>query len=141
MGAVKGVQTFNFGDSTSVLNGKPFRAIRFKVELEREDADTDAAKKLSPDLISLTFEYRKKLEPKWGHTVTVDFSNDYKDKTPQELRSNLITAIESRKLVEFTFRDDAGGARNYYVDIASASGLEYTGYDERGQSQILLVEP
>ena len=141
MGAVKGVQTFNFGDSTSVLNGKPFRAIRFKVTLEREDADTDAAKKLSPDLISLTFEYRKKLEPKWGHTVTVDFSNDYKDKTPQELRSNLITAIESRKLVEFTFRDDAGGARNYYVDIASASGLEYTGYDERGQSQILLVEP
>ena len=141
MGAVKGVQPFNFGDSTSVLNGKPFRAIRFKVELEREDADTDAAKKLSPDLISLTFEYRKKLEPKWGHTVTVDFSNDYRDKTPQELRSNLITAIENRQLVEFTFRDDAGGARNYYVDIASASGLEYTGYDERGQSQVLLVEP
>ena len=141
MGAVKGVQTFNFGDSASVLNGTTFRAIRFKITLNREDADTDAAKLLSPDLISLTFEYRKKLEPKWGHTVTVDFSNDYRDKTPQELRSNLITAIENRQLVEFTFRDDAGGTRNYYVDIASASGLEYTGYDERGQSQILLVEP
>ena len=36
---------------------------------------------------------------------------------------------------------DSGGTRNYYVDIASASGLEYTGYDERGQSQVLLVEP
>jgi len=141
MGAVKGVQTFSFGDSASVLNGTTFRAIRFKITLNREDADTDAAKLLSPDLISLTFEYRKKLEPKWGHTVTVDFSNDYRDKTPQELRSNLITAIENRQLVEFTFRDDAGGTRNYYVDIASASGLEYTGYDERGQSQILLVEP
>ena len=58
-----------------------------------------------------------------------------------ELRSNLVTAIESKKLVEFTFRDDSGGTRNYYVDIASASGLEYTGYDERGRSQILLVEP
>jgi hypothetical protein len=58
-----------------------------------------------------------------------------------ELRSNLVTAIENRQLVEFTFRDDSGGTRNYYVDIASASGLEYTGYDERGQSQILLVEP
>jgi|TARA_R100001530_G_scaffold2078_2_gene3529 hypothetical protein len=141
MGAVKGVQTFNFGDSTSVLNGTAFRAIRFKITLEREDSDTDAAKKLSPDLISLTFEYRKKLESKWGHTVTVDFSDDYKGNTPMELRSNLVTAIESRQLVEFTFRDDSGGTRNYYVDIASASGLEYTGYDERGQSQILLVEP
>ena len=141
MEAVKGVQTFNFGDSTSVLNGKPFRAIRFKIDLAREDSDTDAAKKLSPDLISLTFEYRKKLDPKWGHSVTVDFSKDYKDKTPMELRSNLVTAIESKKLVEFTFRDDSGGTRNYYVDIASASGLEYTGYDERGRSQILLVEP
>ena len=141
MGATKGVQTFNFGDSASVLNGKTFRAIRFKVTLNREDSDTDAAKILSPDLISMTFEYRKKLEPKWGHTVTVDFANEYKGKTPQELRSNLITAIENRQLVEFTFRDDSGGTRNYYVDIASASGLEYTGYDERGRSQILLVEP
>ena len=57
------------------------------------------------------------------------------------LRSNLVSAIENKQLVEFTFRDDSGGTRNYYVDIASASGLEYTGYDERGQSQILLVEP
>ena len=141
MGAVKGVQTFNFGDSSSVLNGKVFRAIRFKISLSREDSDTDAAKKLSPDLISLTFEYRKKLESKWGHSVTVDFSKEYKGKTPQELRNNLISAIESRQLVEFTFRDDSGGDRNYYVDIASASGLEYTGYDERGHSQITLVEP
>ena len=81
------------------------------------------------------------MESKWGHTVTVDFSDDYKGNTPMELRSNLVTAIESRQLVEFTFRDDSGGTRNYYVDIASASGLEYTGYDERGQSQELLVEP
>ena len=141
MGSTQGVQTFNFGDSASVLNGKNFRAIRFKATLNREDADTAAAKLLTPDLISLTFEYRKKLESKWGHSVTVDFSQEYKGKSPQELRSNLVTAIEDRQLVEFTFRDDTGGTRNYYVDIASASGLEYTGYDERGQSQITLVEP
>ena len=33
------------------------------------------------------------------------------------------------------------GNKSFYVDIASASGLEYTGYDERGHSQITLVEP
>ena len=43
--------------------------------------------------------------------------------------------------MEFTFRDDSGGTRNYYVDITSATGLEYTGYDERGTTTINLVEP
>ena len=111
----------------------------FKFNLQRETGVTNKNK--SPDMISATFSYRKKLDVKWGHTVTVDFSKDYKGNTPMQLRSNLITAIENQKLVEFTFRDDSGGTRNYYVDIASASGLEYTGYDERGQSQVLLVEP
>lgn len=52
-----------------------------------------------------------------------------------------MTAIESTTLVEFTFRDDSGGTRNYYVDVVSASGIEGTGYDERGMSTINLVEP
>jgi hypothetical protein len=43
--------------------------------------------------------------------------------------------------VEFTFRDDSGGTRNFYVDVASATGLEYSGYDERGVTTINLVEP
>ena len=139
VGATQGIKTFTFGDSASILNGVPFRAIKFKFNLQRETGLTNKNK--SPDMISATFSYRKKLDVKWGHTVTVDFSKDYKGNTPMQLRSNLITAIENQKLVEFTFRDDSGGTRNYYVDIASASGLEYTGYDERGQSQVLMVEP
>ena len=43
--------------------------------------------------------------------------------------------------MEFTFRDDAGGTRNYYVDVVSASGMEFTGHDERGSTQISVVEP
>jgi hypothetical protein len=58
-----------------------------------------------------------------------------------QLRSNLVDAVKSNTLVEFTYRDDSGGDRNYYVDIASVTGLEYTGYDERGTSRITLVEP
>ena len=53
----------------------------------------------------------------------------------------MVTAIESTTLVEFTYRDDSGGTRNYYVDIVSASGVEGTGYDERGMSTVNLVEP
>ena len=139
VGATEGVKTYTFGDSTTVLNGKSFRAIKFKFNLQRTAGA--ASKNNTPDLISATFSYRKKLEVKWGHTVTLDFSKDYKGNTPMQLRSNLVSAIENKQLVEFTFRDDSGGTRNYYVDIASASGLEYTGYDERGHSQVLLVEP
>ena len=81
------------------------------------------------------------MEAKWGHTVEVDLNREYKGNSPKELRENLVSAIENTNLVEFTFRDDDGGDRNYYVDVASATGLEYTGYDERGSSRITLVEP
>ena len=53
----------------------------------------------------------------------------------------LITAIEKSTLSEFTFRDDSGGNRNYYVDVRAATGIEYSGYDERGTTTITLVEP
>ena len=139
VGATEGIKTYTFGDNASTPNGISFRAIKFKLDLARTAGASDKLK--TPDVISVTFAYRKKLEVKWGHTVTVDFSNDYKGNTPMQLRANLVTAIENKQLIEFTFRDDSGGTRNYYVDIASASGLEYTGYDERGQSQVLVVEP
>ena len=95
----------------------------------------------TPDVISTTLTWRKKLEAKWGHTVEVDLNNKYKGNDPKALRSNLISAIESTTLVEFTFRDDSGGTRNYYVDVINAQGLEFTGRDERGTSMISVVEP
>ena len=92
-------------------------------------------------MVSLTLEYRKKIAAKWGHTVDVDLTNEYKGNAPKDLRSNLISAIESTTLVEFTFRDDSGGTRNYYVDVVAAQGMEFTGHDERGSTTIQVVEP
>ena len=132
-----GTTTYTFGSNLGVS----FRSIKFKLTLAREAGSTTAIMKKSPDVVSLTLEYRKKLEAKYGHTVEIDIHNDYKGSTAQQLRANLVSAIESNTLVEFTFRDDNGGTRNYYVDITSATGLEYTGYDERGTSRVTLVEP
>ena len=78
---------------------------------------------------------------KWGHQVDVDLTHDYKGNTPQDLREKLVSAIEETTLVEFTFRDDGGGTRNYYVDVTSATGLEFTGHDERGSTTITVAEP
>ena len=122
--------------------GTKFRAIKFRLTLERDDADSTGLEKFNtPDVVSLTLEYRKKLPAKWGHTVDVDITNAYKGNTPKDLRVALITAIESTTLVEFTFRDDSGGTRNYYVDVVAAQGMEFTGHDERGSTTIQVVEP
>ena len=138
MGAAEGTYTYTFGSSVGVT----YRSIKFKLTLSRSTATTTGLEKFnSPDVISTTLTWRKKLEAKWGHTVEVDLNNKYKGNDPKALRSNLISAIESTTLVEFTFRDDSGGTRNYYVDVTSAQGLEFTGRDERGSTMISVVEP
>ena len=138
IGATAGIDTYTFGSSA----GTAFRAIKFKLNLVRTTTTTTANyKKKTPDVISLTLEWRKKLPAKWGHQVNVDLNKEYKGNTPQELRSALLTAIENTTLNEFTFRDDSGGTRNFYVDVVSATGLEYSGHDERGMATISMVEP
>ena len=138
MGAAAGTYSYNFGSSAGIA----YRSIKFKLTLSRSSATTTGLEKFNtPDVVSLTLGWRKKLPAKWGHTVEVDLNNEYKGNNAKALRSNLISAIESTTLVEFTFRDDSGGARNYYVDVTSAQGLEFTGRDERGSTMISVVEP
>ena len=138
IGGSAGTYTYTFASGV----GTKFRAIKFRLTLSRSTVDTTKVEKFeTPDVVSLTLEWRKKLSAKWGHTVEVDLNNPYKGNGPKDLRSNLISAIESTTLVEFTFRDDSGGTRNYYVDVTSAQGLEYTGHDERGSAMISVVEP
>ena len=130
-----GTTTYSFPDSITPT-GTEFRSIKFKLTLSRGDNT-----KLTPDVVSMVLVFRKKLEAKWGHQVQLDLNRDYNGKNPKELRAALVEAIEKTSLCEFTFRDDAGGTRNYYVDVRAATGLEYTGYDERGSTSITLVEP
>ena len=136
LGSASGTQTFQLPSSASPV-GVSFRSIKFKLTLARGGSDTSK----SPDIVSVTLEYRKKLEAKYGHSVEVDLNSTYKGKDAKQLRSSLVSSIESNTLQEFTFRDDGGGTRNYYVDVTSATAIEYTGYDERGTSRITLVEP
>ena len=115
--------------------GKVFKAIRFKVSLARGGTNTN-----SPRLVSLTLEYRKKLEHKQGFRVQLDLRKAYKRKRVKTLRSDLLTALQSNTLVEFTFRDDSGGTRNYFVDTFLQQNLEETGYNESGVAVIELLE-
>ena len=136
--ASSGTYKYDFGSKAGV----DYRSIKFKLTLNRSTATTTGLEKYnSPDVISLTLEWRKKLKAKWGHTVEVDLNNEYKGNKPMDLRRKLVEAIELTTLVEFTFRDDSDQERNYYVDVTSAQGLEFTGHDERGSTMISVVEP
>jgi hypothetical protein len=129
-----GVTTFDFPNSTTPT-GTEFRAIRFRIVAARGSTTT-----LSPDLLAMTLEYRKKLDVKYGHTFEVDLSEEYGGRSVNELRAALISALETATLVEFTFRSDSGDTRNYYVDVTSLSGMENTGFDERGTATVSVVE-
>jgi hypothetical protein len=132
-----GTTEYLFGPNSTTPTGTSFRSIRFRVTLARGDATG-----LSPDVINITFIYRKKLPTKYGHTFTVDMTRvPHKDSTAKQMRSSLLTATESSSLVEFTFRDDDGNSRNYYVDVVQVTGLEFTGHDERGETRVTVVEP
>ena len=126
-----GITTYTFGSSL----GTTFRSIQFKITLATNTKIT------SPDMISLTLEYRKKLDTKFGWSVNIDINKTYKGNSSKAMRSNILSAIQSNTLLEFTYSDDSSTNRNYYVDITNAQGLEETAYDERGTTQLLLTEP
>lgn len=130
--------TFTFprdtDDVTVAPVGKTFKYIRFKVTL----ASNTAAN--SPVLVSMTLEHRKKYERKEGFTFVIDLKDRYKGNTAAKLRKALKTLVESNTLSEFTFRDDSGGSRNYYVDVRIPSAEESTGHLEEGQTLVEVKE-
>ena len=134
-----GVTEYLFPNSTAPT-GTSFRTIRFRFTLARGSTTTN-----KPVIRSITFAYRKKLPPKYRFTMNIDLNKSYKEQSPKQMRAALRTAMESTTLVLFSYRNDSGadfGAadRRFYVDVESASNLEMTGEDERGVSQVTLVE-
>jgi len=132
----QGITTFDFPNSTTPT-GTAFRSIAFQITLDRGGTNT-----LSPTHISTTLEYRKKLDLKEGYQVVLDLTRtpEYKGSTPAQLRAALQTAKESETLVEFTFVDDTGNTRNFYVDVIPVSGDQETGHSEVGRESVLLFE-
>lgn len=130
-----GITTFPFPNS-STPTGTEFKAIRFRAALARGSTNTR-----TPQVISVTLEYYKKLDEKYQFTVALDLNQDYKGNTVKQLRAALLTAIETKTLVEFAYRDPAANAdATFYVQVQSPTSMELTGYDERGQTLLHLVE-
>lgn len=128
------ISTATFAENTDKA-GMSFKAIRFKIAEARGGTTTK-----SPRLVSLTLEHRKKLDYKQGFRVQLDLKETYKGKSPKDLRSALQSVLEAKSLVEFTYRNDTGETRNFWVDTFLQQGLEQTGYNERGTAVVDLLE-
>ena len=128
------VKTFpDISDNASEA-GSTFRAIRFKLSLSTGSSSR------SPNVKSLSLEWRRKLVALYGFEFIVDRSENYGGKTPKEMKTDIITAIETSAQVEFTFVDDDGSTQNYYVDVTNMEDVEDTGHGEIGQTRIAVVE-
>lgn len=129
-----GVTTYDFPNSTTPT-GIVFRSFRWRTDLANGSDNS-----LSPDVRSITVEYRKKLPLRSGWSVEIDLNHPVHGKTSAEQRAGLLTSAQSNALVEFTFRDDAGDTRNYFIDVVQLTGLEFTGHNEGGITRLVLAE-
>lgn len=132
-----GVTTYLFPNS-STPTGSAFSHIRFRITLARTDhSDYEL---LTPDMLSLDFEYRTKKKPRWAHALKLDMRDTSPDgRSPREQFADVRTAAESTTMVEFTFRD-GDASYIYYVDVAAAQGTEETGHDFQAEMELLLTE-
>ena len=136
-----GVHTFEFPSvdtyaSTTALTGTAFRSIQFRVVLARGGTTTN-----TPDVLSLTLEYYKKLDAKWQFQVDVDLNSKFGGRSPKEQRAALLTAMETATLLEFTYRDPSSNSdATFYVQVQPLGAAEQTGFDERGMTTLQLRE-
>ena len=128
-------KTFPTLADNNIQAGKEFRAIRFHITLNQSTSAT-----ATPNIKSLSLEWRRKIPAKYGFEFIIDRSESYNNKTPKKMKADLITAIESSELVEFTFVDDDGNTQNYFVDVTNVEDVEETGRGEIGQTRIAVVE-
>lgn len=129
-----GITTFFFPSVASPA-GTEFRSIQITL---RQDQSAVSG---SVDVLSVTLEYIKLLDEKLAFEFEIDFSQNHDGKSPEQLRASYATAQALKTLPEFTYKDDTGGTRNYYVKVLGGQGDEMTGHEERGTQLVRCEQP
>jgi hypothetical protein len=115
--------------------GSVFRAIRFRLTLNRGSTATN-----TPNVKSLSLEWRRKIPARYGITCDLDRRERYGGKSPKQQKASLITAVESSTQVEVVFVDDDGNTQNRYMDIVQMEDIQSTGRSEAGITRIVAFE-
>jgi hypothetical protein len=127
-----GETTFTFASDAGI----DYKAIRFRELLFRRSSDNTR----SPDCRWLRLKYIKLLEPKFAYSVQIDCSRNYRFQTSRSLLAALNTALLTKTLGTFTFKD-SGGSESHQVRIANMSGVEVGGRKSDGLYEVQLIAP
>jgi hypothetical protein len=124
------------GDPLS--KGRAFRRIRFKVDMyQRASADPVADQFLSPLLESIVFKFQKIPESQlsWQFAIDLTTLEGMKGIGNETLRAYLDGLLSSDEFFEFGI-----GNEIYRARAAQVSNGRFTGYDDRGNMQVNIVE-
>ncbi len=118
--------------------GEVFRAIKFRVTMERGATNTN-----TPQLIKLTLVWRSVVALLWGVAADIDVNENSPDgrNTRQQIE-DLKSSLASGTLIEVTYRNDNTESQNYYMDMTDLQSLEEAGGEaEVGIFRTNYVEP
>jgi len=115
--------------------GVPFDSIRARVNARRGAAATS-----SPDLIKLSLDYIKELDPLWAFTFTVDATDGRYGRSAREKRDFIEATVALRGLSDFSYRDELDNEENAWVKMWNVRGLEGTGYTDKFLYEVTVVE-
>lgn len=119
-----GTTTFTFPSGENNSAGIEFEDIQIALEF------SSSAFTKGLDIYSIVLEYLAIEDDREAFEFEIDFNRG--PLSPAGMRAAFITAKKLVTLPEFTFRDDDGNDRNYFVKIIGGTGEELTGNEERG---------
>lgn len=117
--------------------GKVFRKVRFRLSMARGTSTN-----LSPILDSLTLTFQRRPDVVWSYQFTIDLTKQYKGKTPDQLRTLLETAVESKTAGLFYYRyGDSTPITDAMVFTTRGSGSETSGFiPTLGRFSMVLIQ-
>lgn len=94
----------------------------------------------APKIDHLTLDYVRKEEVQRGFSVTLDLSEPYFNRTPQQMMDHLWVHMKANNWGTFAYKDDSDNTRSYLVKVMRPAGTEGTGYEQSGKYSLLLIE-
>lgn len=124
-----------FLPSDTTPEGVEFRSVKFKAAFARGSTTTN-----SPDLKRLGFVYRKRVQALYGFVFKVNMRENTQNRTWREQRDNLEAAYKSKKLLQFTYRDERDSEQLFWVQMTGLAFLDNTGTEESNLAQVAVTE-
>ena len=115
--------------------GVAFKAFRFREELVRGSTNT-----LTPDRRWLRLAYLPTLKVKWGFTIRVDCTRNYRRRNKKAMEEDLKAALAAETMGVFQFRD-GNSSETYRVKIFDMNAVVIGGKRHEGIFDVDLVAP